>query len=237
MTVGWRVDERVGDAGSLHERWPAAEHRPDQRAVAVCRPRAAAVVLGSTQPGTVVDGSRAQAAGVAVVKRRSGGGAVLVGPGEPAWVDVWVPAGDDLWHRDVGRAFDWLGDVWVAALRRVGVAGVVAHRGAPRTGSRWSSLVCFGGVGSGEVVTDDGRKVVGLAQRRVRQGTWFHGACVVRWDPRPLVALLALTRDERASAAADLGVSVVGVADLAESAGAPPVDAATVVSTFLASLP
>ena len=42
----------------------------------------------------------------------------------------------------------------------------------------WATSVCFGGVGTGEVVTADGRKVVGLAQRRNRAGAWFHGACV-----------------------------------------------------------
>jgi lipoate-protein ligase A len=237
MTVGWRVDERVGDAASLHARWPATESRPDERAVAVCRPEGPAVVLGSTQPVATVDGHRADAAGVAVVRRRSGGGAVLVTPGDPAWIDAWVPAGDPLWHRDVGRAFDWLGDVWVEALRRVGIDGVAAHRHAPVSCTRWSSLACFGGIGSGEVVTDDGRKVVGLAQRRIRQGAWFHGACIIRWDPRPLVELLDLAPQEREAAVADLSTAGAGVADLTGRRGAPVADVTGVTSAFLASLP
>ena len=183
VTGDWWVDERAGDAATLHAAWPRIVERPDRRAVAVCRVSAPAVVLGSTQSEEVVDGPRAAAAGVSVARRRSGGGAVLVVPGDPAWIDVYLPRQDPLWHQEVDRAFDWLGDAWVDALGRNGLTGLSAHRQGYRSCTRWSSLVCFGGVGTGEVVTDDGRKVVGLAQRRTRQGAWFHGACVLRWDP------------------------------------------------------
>ncbi len=142
-----------------------------------------AVVLGSTQPEPVIDRERVGAAGLAVARRRSGGGAVLVTPDDPIWIDVWLPASHPLWSGDVARAFDWLGDAWVDALATSGVTGLSAHRHGYVSCTRWSSLVCFGGLGTGEVVTDDGRKVVGLAQRRNRHGSWFQGACVLRWDP------------------------------------------------------
>lgn len=237
MSSAWRVEERVGEASVLHAGWPSVEADPARRALSVCRVASTAVVLGSTQSDSVVDGDQALAGGVSVARRRSGGGAVLVTAGEPAWIDAWVPAGDALALPDVARAFDWLGDTWVEALGRVGVDGLAAHRGGYLTCTRWSSLVCFGGVGSGEVVTDDGRKVVGLAQRRNRDGAWFHSACVLRWDPRPLVDLLALARSEKEAAVSGLGAAVIGAADLAGQRGIGRPDAADLASALIASLP
>jgi lipoate-protein ligase A len=159
-------------------------------------------VLGSTQPDAVVDHAAAAAAGVEVVRRRSGGGAVLVEPGGVLWVDVVIPPGDPLWDDDVGRAAHWVGDAWAAALGAVGVAGAQVHRGALVT-TPWSGLVCFAGVGAGEVLVD-GAKVVGLAQRRTRAGARFQTAALLRWEPERLLGLLALAPVERRRAEADV---------------------------------
>ncbi len=212
----WRVDERTASAAALHARWPAVDRDPEQAAVALCRPEEPAVVLGSTQAVADIDRERASATGVAVARRRSGGGAVLVTRDDPVWVDVWVPAGHVLWHADVSRAFDWVGETWAAALGRVGVDGITVHRGAPLSRTRWASKVCFGGIGAGEVVTSDGRKVVGLAQRRTRAGAWFHTACILRWSPGALIGLLDLAPGDRESAMGDLTSAAVGAADLTD---------------------
>ncbi len=205
--------------------------------MAICRAADTAIVLGSTQPETAVDLPRAGAAGVSIVRRSSGGGAVLVGPGDPAWVDVWIPADDPLWLPQVDRAFDWLGQAWVEALDRLGITGVRAHTEGFVACTRWSSLVCFGGVGVGEVITGDGRKVVGLAQRRNRRGAWFHGACILRWEPARLVELLALDPSERSHAVSGLGAAVAGVADLAGELGIAAPDEEAVTASLVASLP
>jgi len=229
----WRIEERVGSAGDLHASWPSVERAPAVRAVARCRPVDRALVLGSTQaPEVVAPGG----GGLDVVRRRSGGGAVLVAPDDPVWIDVWVPAEDPLWTTDVTAAFGWLGDTWAASLGRLGLTGVAVQGPAPGACTRWSTLVCFGGLGAGEV-TVDGRKVVGLAQRRTRQGAWFHGACVVRWDPVPLLGVLALDAGERAAAAAGLAGAVCGVADAADDQGAEVPSADGVAATFLHLLP
>ncbi len=178
----------------------------------MCRPTCAAIVLGSTQSPDLVDRAAAAAAGLEVVRRRSGGGAVLVTPDDPVWVDVWVPAGDALWRADVTGAFGWLGSTWARALGRLGLPGVDVQGPAPGACTRWSSLICFGGVGAGEVSVG-GRKVVGLAQRRNRSGAWFHGACLLTWDPTLLLATLDLPPGEREAAAAGLAQAVAGVAD------------------------
>ena len=156
-----------------------------------------AVVLGSTQRLDVADGARAAAAGVDVARRRGGGGAVLAGPGEHVWVDVFVPAGDELWSPDVAVAFHWLGAAWVAALADLGVLAEW-HSGALCT-TTWSRLACFAGLGSGEVSTG-GRKVVGMSQRRSRAGSLFLCAALLRWKPAALLDVLALSDDDRARA-------------------------------------
>ncbi len=243
MTASWRVEQRTGAASALHAGWPAVERQPEVPAIGVCTVRGPAVVLGSTQSERVVDADRARAAGIEVARRRSGGGAVLVTPDDPVWIDVWVPTAHPLWRRDVAHAFDWLGDAWVDALASIGQTGLVAHRQGYLACTRWSGLVCFGGVGTGEVVTPAGRKVVGLAQRRNRAGAWFHGACVLHWDPAPLVDVLALQPDERAAAVEGLAQAVAGVCDLAGSgddpvrSGRPVVDRGVVAAALIGSLP
>jgi lipoate-protein ligase A len=162
---------------------------------------------------------------------------VLVTVDDPVWIDVWIPSVDPLWHADVERAFDWIGSAWASALGRTGIEGLSTHREGSVACTRWSKLVCFGGVGTGEVVTGDGRKIVGLAQRRNRHGAWFHGACVLRWDPAPLVDLLDLPEAERNEATADLAAAVAGVVDLVEAAGGTAPDASTVAAWLIAALP
>jgi lipoate-protein ligase A len=236
----WEIDERREPPSALHDSWPAVGRDPAQRRVAVCRPTRRAIVLGSTQQPSVVDAEAAAAARLDVVRRRSGGGAVLVLPDDPVWIDAWIPAGDPLWGADVTGAFGWLGTTWAQALVRLGVADVEVQGGGPGACTRWSSLVCFGGVGAGEVTTA-GRKVVGLAQRRNRRGAWFHGACVLRWDPTLLLEVLDLSPGERATAAAGLGPAVAGVVDAlagrpsGDGRGLPDHD--DVVSALLDALP
>ena len=205
MTRTWRVERATGPAAELVTR-PLP--RPAGRTVSLLAVTAPAVVLGSTQPDDVIDRTRTEAAGLAVARRRSGGGTVLVRPGELLWADVFVPAGDPLWTDDVGRAFRWLGPVWMSALHALGV-DARWHDG-PLQETRWSRLVCFAGVGPGEVLVGE-RKVVGISQRRTRAGARFHCAALRAWDAHALLAVLALPDDERAAAATELPTIAQGI--------------------------
>lgn len=170
-----------------------------------------ALVLGSAQRDDVVDRDACARAGVEVVRRRSGGGAVLVEPGSLLWVDVLLPADDPLWEHDVGLAFLWLGEAWAGALADSGAVATV-HRG-PLVRTRWSDIVCFGGLGSGELTDPTGRKVLGISQRRTRAGARFQCAVLRTWEPASLVALLALTAQEREMATAELAGAAAGLGD------------------------
>ena len=158
-----------------------------RRAVVVAQPIGRAVVLGSTQ---AAPDPKLVPPAAAVARRTSGGGAVWVAPGELVWVDVDLPAGDPLWDDDVGRSFLWLGRAWAAALKKVGVGGASIWQDGLRCGPAGRAL-CFAGVGPGEVSVA-GRKVIGISQRRTREGTRFHCAALLRWSPLPLARTMGV---------------------------------------------
>jgi len=182
----WVVERHRGSAADLH-----GLELPDDgvRRLWVLEADGPAVVLGSTQRAEVVDEAAAARAGVAVARRRSGGGAVWVAPGDPLWVDVLVPRADPLWDDDVGRAFLPIGRAWQAALATVGVTGTRLHEDGLACGPL-GGTVCFAGRGPGEVLVGDA-KLVGISQRRSRAGARFQCAVHRRWDPAPLAAVLA----------------------------------------------
>lgn len=195
---GWALERASGSAAGFH-----ARELPDpaRRAVWVFDVTAAAIVLGSTQRPAVLR----PGVDLEVVRRRSGGGSVLLVPGDVLWIDVVLPRGDVLWHDDVGRAAHWLGETWVEALAALGVTGADVHRQGLACGP-WCSLVCFAGIGPGEV-TLGGAKVVGISQRRTRAGARFQCAVHRRWDPVAAVAPLADPRpapDELAGLVAEV---------------------------------
>jgi lipoate-protein ligase A len=218
----WDLRRLTAPADVLH-----AEPFPDApaRAVWVLEATAPALVLGSTQSAELVDAEAAAAAGIELARRRSGGGAVLVMPGETAWVDVILPAGDPLWDDDIGRAANWLGRTWQSALAELGVASTEVHQG-PLACGPLGRLVCFATVAAGEVTvpgSDGPRKVVGMSQRRTRAGARFQCAAYRRWDPEPLVRLLGLDDEGRRA--------------LADAAAGTDRDPATLVDAFVRHLP
>jgi lipoate-protein ligase A len=160
--AAWTTVTVTGTVAELHRRDPVAG---SGRVVELMQPTAPALVLGSAQRDDVVDAAAVAARGLAVARRRSGGGAVLVDPASCCWLDLVVPRGDALWDDDVVRSFGWVGETWAAALGSLGVAATVAP--APRPPDDAGRLVCFAGLGAGEVLVG-GRKVVGLSQRRTR---------------------------------------------------------------------
>jgi lipoate-protein ligase A len=211
------VIERRAAAGLLHG------DPPDPlgaRLACVCIPLAPAVVIGSAQPASDFDNQRLAAADIELVRRRSGGGAVLVVPGSQVWLDVFVPGGDPLAHSDVGKSFHWLGDAYAAALAGLlgvpaGPPGVAVNRG-PRQATAWSRTLCYAGLGAGEV-TVAGRKVVGMSQRRERAGAWIHSMALLSDQAGVLPGLLAGPEDHRAAAREAL--SCAGLSDAEHLAG------------------
>jgi lipoate-protein ligase A len=198
----WQVQRHVGP---LTVDISAAA--PVARAVWFVSVERPTLVLGSTQRAVVPVG------GVDAVRRRSGGGAVLVAPDTVLWAEVVLPVADPLWSADVGCAFWWLGDAWAAALRSLGFDAAV-HRGA-LVSRPLSRVACFAGLGPGEVTVGE-KKVVGMSQRRTRAGALFQCAALLRWDAPSTARALGLAADslDRVAAA---GLDNVTRADLEDA--------------------
>lgn len=205
--AAWARDAWHAGAELLHQRQMPRDGR---RRVSWLRPTAPALILGSASPDPF-GGARTD-----LVRRHSGGGLVWLDPEISAWVDVFVPAGDPLWHADVGKAFHWLGRTLVGAFTDVGVPASM-HSGPYEAGPS-DGLVCFASLGPGEVVVD-GRKLVGISQRRSREGCRFQCIAFERFELGPLASVvesaIAARVDDRAVGWADLGITA-SPSDIAE---------------------
>lgn len=168
------------------------------------RPTGEALVIGRFPPqAPLVDHAYARELGIEVVVRSTGGGAVLVAPGEMIWADVFVPAGDPLLPADAIESFHWLGGIWQQALIAAGIASTSLARPARRAAggpvkgaSGPARLACFASAGHGEVLVG-GEKLVGLSQRRTRSGALFQCALPVHLGPERLAALFRLDAGQR----------------------------------------
>ena len=126
--------------------------------------REPALVLGPSQVGQGLDEPRCER-----LTRRSGGGAVLVGP----WMlglSVRLPASHALARAGLLPAYTWLGELLREALRpwcpRASVLDAPRARDLQREGaSPRFAWACFGGVSPGELVLGR-RKLAGLSQAR-----------------------------------------------------------------------
>lgn len=177
-----------------------------------------ALVLGRTASDPPLDRDLADRRGIAIVGRRSGGGAVLWDRDLLA-LDVALPAGHALADRDVVRAYRWLGEALSEAMTDLGAIDVSvvsperAH--ADRAEARATSAACFGSLSPYEVISG-GRKLVGLSQVRRRHGALLQVGIPLRLDMALLSALLRLPPAarqalERRTVALDELVPGVGV--------------------------
>jgi lipoate---protein ligase len=198
VRLPWEIRESFGDTARFH----SADSAPVRSATfhRVDRPTLA---LGSAQAADRVHRRVADALGVEVVRRRSGGGGVLLLPDEFVWLDLVIPAGDPLWSPDVAQAMVWVGECWASALATLGVAGEV-HR-AGLVPSEWSRDVCFASVGTGEVMVG-GAKLVGISQRRTREWARFQTMAHLSWRPEMAAALVAAPAPDATELAALVAV-------------------------------
>ena len=173
-----------------------------------------ALVLGVGQPLDDFDAAACLRAGLPTVRRSSGGTAVLTDDGLLN-LDVVLPAAHHLGHRDVVRAYAWLGEALTRALGRLGWAARAiapdearrdnaARRADERPGATALRRTCFGGRSPYEVLVA-GHKVVGLCQVRRRAGTLYQVGILLEFDAARLAGPLRGTAAERAAGATRLG--------------------------------
>ncbi|MSY79662.1 MAG: hypothetical protein F2694_08440 [Actinobacteria bacterium] len=200
----WEREFFSGTAQELHE----AEMPPARRLVRLNSLTRPAVVLGSAQRAQPAWVNAVEQSGIDLARRRSGGGAVWLAPGEQCWIDLWLPASDPLWISDVAQSSWWLGECWAQALTTLAghttasAAGATTLQAAapqvhtgPLLDREFAQIACFAGLGSGEVTVNQ-RKVVGISQRRSRLGARFQCVVYIQWDPEPLLAVLESTEKQ-----------------------------------------
>jgi lipoate---protein ligase len=160
-----------------------------------------AVVLGCSQRHLREDVERRLCGRAAVVQRDSGGGAVLTGP----WLvstslvlphaHPWVGAG-------LIESYRQLAQTQVAALAEFGVPSrAVPPQELPRADRASADGVlgwaCFAGLSPWEVVDAQGRKLVGLAQRKRQSGVLLVAGALIGAAHWPLLcAAFGAAQDE-----------------------------------------
>lgn len=186
---------RLATAEELHAVTPI---RRDGVRLVRCIPESRALVLGSRQSERLIDLERAAQRNIEVIRRRSGGGIVLVDPHRSLWIDIEIGADDPRYVAEPLGMMEQVGRWWLAALASLDCAlpGLWQFVGQTDTDAN-AELVCFAGHSHGELMVEDS-KLVGLSQRRTRDGARVQGqlhfidptteilALIVEEAPRPL---------------------------------------------------
>jgi lipoate---protein ligase len=218
--TSWKLHTEHVSAGEQHGRDLVSE-----RGVWDVRVTQTALVLGSRQDASLLNVDQCGRNNVEVVRRRSGGGIVFLAPGEHVWLDVVVPRGDVLWSDDVAQASWWLGDVWVQTLHSLGMSDVSVHRES-LSSDAWGDLLCFAGVGPGEVVQQGNEtpsKVVGISQRRTREYARFQCTIYTKWNPHDVETYVMNTPGN--------------LSEIAHRVATVQADQQAIVDTFVSHLP
>ena len=147
------------------------------------------VVLGSMQPADLVC-ANGQAE---ILRRRGGGGAVYVDPDSSIWIDLWLPASDSTSRLGVVDGLIAVGQLWRLSLEELGLADLVV---ACPERAPVPSAVCFSSIGYGELLDNEGRKLVGMTAWRAREGSLYQ-TTLYRVLDRGLPELLNISEDQR----------------------------------------
>ncbi len=174
---GWVVSDKAGNVQKLHSLMNQDWTLPS---LWVMSPTNSCLVLGSSQDDSCINYQHAKKAEVAIARRRTGGGAVFVDSQALFWVDLFVPRTHRLWEDDIGVASMGMGGVWKKALDSLGVDCQMYDK--PFIKDSLSELVCFAGRAPGELLIH-GRKILGISQRRMKEGVRFQCALTLGWEP------------------------------------------------------
>ncbi len=166
--------------------------------------------LGFAQPPEAADAEFCAAHGVDVVRRPTGGRAVL--HHLELTYAVAAPLGQAPFHFDLQAAYQAICRALVAGLRRLGVPAGISGRPEGGLIKPTRAIPCFVGPAAGEVVVE-GRKLVGSAMRRVGDSILQHGSILEGWDGALQAGCLGL---------ADDGGLRPAVVTLQDVLGAPP---------------
>lgn len=180
------------------------------------------VIIGAGQRAGDVDPARCAAAGVSIVRRKSGGTAVYASTGVLG-LDVVLPASHRLAVEDVVEAYRWFGEMWLDAVRALGVDARLISTDEAKAGRDGQTapdilrLACFGSVSPYEVAAGN-RKLVGLSQVRRRGRVLWQSGIHLELKAAELASLLPV--ENQVAATHRLREAAAGLAELtAQAAG------------------
>jgi hypothetical protein len=122
------------------------------------------------------------------------------------WIDVTIPRNDLLWTDDVSSSMLWLGDIFVRALSPWVEA--TCFTGAFVAGE-YGRDVCFASHSPGEVFVGE-NKLVGISQRRTRDGARFQCVLYRQWNSGDWLA--CLTSPHAADGVRQLQIASIDIA-------------------------
>jgi len=156
--------------------------------------------LGRNQPATDADLAACRADGVDVVRRPTGGRAIL--HTDELTYSVTLLSGDPRAAGGVVASYRRLSEGLLAGLRRLGVEAVQA-RGQRKPASDLTAI-CFETPSDYEI-TAGGRKLIGSAQWRSRGRVLQHGTLPLCGDLARVVSYLSMSDGERETQRGALG--------------------------------
>jgi len=151
----------------------------------------ACLSLGYAQPVSDVDQLRLQARGWGIVRRPTGGSAIL--HADELTYAVIAPHDEPRVSGSVLVSYFRLAQALVCALRDLGLD--VHTKGKSVSSGRISNPVCFE-VSSAYEITVGGKKLIGSAQARRKQGVLQHGSLPLTGDLSRIVQGIAFDNEE-----------------------------------------
>ena len=150
------------------------------------RPRA--LSLGRSQPVAAVNRKLASQRGIDVVRRPTGGQAIL--HSDELTYAIALPSGHRLSAGGILQSYRALSAGLTAGLRLLQLTPETGEW-SPRDAAAQDAL-CFGSASTHEIAVG-GHKVIGSAQHRLRRGLLQHGSIVLSHDP-DIYPLMGVTR-------------------------------------------
>ena len=130
---------------------------------------------------------------------------MFVHPSDSVWIDITISRDDPLWQDDVDQSMLWLGELFVEALSPWVQANVYRDSFSNGIDGR---VVCFSSSSPGEVFVG-ANKLVGISQRRGREGARFQCVLYRHWRPGEWSQILA-SSDVR-SRVAEIAVTTLDI--------------------------
>lgn len=172
------------------------------------------ISLGSAESYHDLDLEAIAARGWEVLRRASGGAAVLH-QGQLGY-SIVLPAAHPIWSGDLVRSYERLSRPLLAAFRTfgatVGAAPPEANRAFIQDAPALARRSCFGALGPYEIVTDR-KKLVGNSQIRRKDSAVQHGVIQVSGGQGPLGHVMAGDSEEREALATYLESHVGSLED------------------------